>query len=86
MDPDKIEIIKNFPVPTNLTKLKAFLGFTIKQDTTQTTLFELVYGRTETLPVKIEINTYLMESITEDNFQETLLKRTYNIIETLENK
>ncbi|KAG9301407.1 hypothetical protein G9A89_018079 [Geosiphon pyriformis] len=48
----------------------------IKQDTTQATLFELVYGRTATLPVEIEVNTYPTEPITEDNFQEMLLRRT----------
>ncbi|KAG9294678.1 hypothetical protein G9A89_008157 [Geosiphon pyriformis] len=55
-------------------------------DTTQATLFELVYGKTATLPVEIEINTYPTKPITEDNFQETLLKKTYDLIETLENK
>ncbi|KAG9290870.1 hypothetical protein G9A89_011020 [Geosiphon pyriformis] len=59
---------------------------TIKQDTTQATLFELVYSRTATLPVKIEVNTYPTEPTTEDNFQETLLRRTYNLIKTLENR
>ncbi|KAG9302460.1 hypothetical protein G9A89_006424 [Geosiphon pyriformis] len=59
---------------------------TMKQDTIQATPFELVYSRTATLPVKIEINTYPAEPITEDNFQETLLKRTYDLMETLENR
>ncbi|KAG9295269.1 hypothetical protein G9A89_004164, partial [Geosiphon pyriformis] len=54
--------------------------------TTQATLFELVYSRTATLPVEIEINTYLTEPITEDNIQETLLRRTYDVMETLKNK
>ncbi|KAG9295109.1 hypothetical protein G9A89_006090 [Geosiphon pyriformis] len=58
----------------------------MKQDTTQTTPFELLYGRTATLPVEIKVNTYLTEPITEKNFQETLLRRTYDLIETLENK
>ncbi|KAG9285543.1 hypothetical protein G9A89_006531 [Geosiphon pyriformis] len=48
--------------------------------------FELVYGRTATLPVEREINTYLAEPITEENFQKTLLRRTYDLMETLENK
>ncbi|KAG9284391.1 hypothetical protein G9A89_023648 [Geosiphon pyriformis] len=61
-------------------------NFEFEQDTTQATLFELVYGRTAILPVEIEVNTYLTEPITEDNFQETLLRRTYNLMETLENK
>ncbi|KAG9289110.1 hypothetical protein G9A89_022419 [Geosiphon pyriformis] len=56
------------------------------QDTTQTTLFELVYGKTATLPVEIEVNTYPTEPITEDNLQKMLLKRTYNLMKTLENK
>ncbi|KAG9288623.1 hypothetical protein G9A89_006724 [Geosiphon pyriformis] len=56
------------------------------QDTTQATLFELIYGRTAILPVKREINTYLAKPITEENFQKTLLRRTYNLMETLENK
>ncbi|KAG9298756.1 hypothetical protein G9A89_012824 [Geosiphon pyriformis] len=30
----------------------------MKQDTTQATLFELVYDRTATLSVEIEVNTY----------------------------
>ncbi|KAG9304387.1 hypothetical protein G9A89_019949 [Geosiphon pyriformis] len=58
----------------------------MKQDITQTTLFELVYDRTTILPIKIEVNTYPTKPITEDNFWEMLLKRTYNLIETLENK
>ncbi|KAG9297330.1 hypothetical protein G9A89_003992 [Geosiphon pyriformis] len=58
----------------------------MKQDTTQATLFELVYGRTTTLPVEMEVNTYSTEPITEENFQETLLRRTYDLMETLENK
>ncbi|KAG9286877.1 hypothetical protein G9A89_012427 [Geosiphon pyriformis] len=58
----------------------------MKQDTTQATLFELVYSRTAILPVKREINTYPAEPITEENFQETLLRRTYDLMETLENK
>ncbi|KAG9304916.1 hypothetical protein G9A89_010778 [Geosiphon pyriformis] len=58
----------------------------MKQDTTQATLFKLVYGRTATIPVEIEVNTYLTEPITEENFQETLLKRTYDLMETLKNK
>ncbi|KAG9301102.1 hypothetical protein G9A89_012485 [Geosiphon pyriformis] len=58
----------------------------MKQDTIQATPFELVYGRTATLPVEMEVTTYLTEPITEDNFQETLLKRTYDLMETLENK
>ncbi|KAG9295887.1 hypothetical protein G9A89_006626 [Geosiphon pyriformis] len=58
----------------------------MKQDTTQATPFELVYSRTATLLVEIKINTYLTEPITEENFQETLLRRTYDLMETLENK
>ncbi|KAG9305295.1 hypothetical protein G9A89_007790 [Geosiphon pyriformis] len=58
----------------------------MKQDTIQATLFELVYGRTATLPVEIKVNTYPIEPIIEDNFQETLLRRTYELMETLENK
>ncbi|KAG9295376.1 hypothetical protein G9A89_013405 [Geosiphon pyriformis] len=58
---------------------------TMKQDTTQATLFKLVYGRTATLPVKIEVKTYPTEPITEENFQRTLLRKTYDLIETLEN-
>ncbi|KAG9290541.1 hypothetical protein G9A89_020911 [Geosiphon pyriformis] len=41
---------------------------TMKQDTTQATPFELVYGRTATLPVEREINTYPAKPITEENF------------------
>ncbi|KAG9300522.1 hypothetical protein G9A89_002400 [Geosiphon pyriformis] len=57
----------------------------MKQNTTQATLFKLVYGRTVTLPVEIEVKTYLTEPITEENFQRTLLRRTYDLMETLEN-
>ncbi|KAG9287691.1 hypothetical protein G9A89_004094 [Geosiphon pyriformis] len=57
----------------------------MKQDTIQTTLFELIYDRTTTLPVEIEVKTYPTEPITEENFQKTLLKKTYNLMETLEN-
>ncbi|KAG9304436.1 hypothetical protein G9A89_019998 [Geosiphon pyriformis] len=58
----------------------------MKQDTTQATPFELIYGRTATLPVEIKVNTYPTEPITEENFQETLLRKTYDLIEILENK
>ncbi|KAG9286516.1 hypothetical protein G9A89_014682 [Geosiphon pyriformis] len=58
----------------------------MKQDTTQATPFKLVYGKTATLPVEREINTYPAKPITEENFQETLLRRTYDLMETLENK
>ncbi|KAG9284379.1 hypothetical protein G9A89_023636 [Geosiphon pyriformis] len=58
----------------------------MKQDTIQATLFELVYSRTAILPVEIEVNTYSAKPITEDNFQETLLRRVYDLMETLENK
>ncbi|KAG9299777.1 hypothetical protein G9A89_013137 [Geosiphon pyriformis] len=58
----------------------------MKQDTTQTILFELVYGKTAILPVEIEVNTYPTEPITKDNFQEMLLRKTYDMMETLENK
>ncbi|KAG9302358.1 hypothetical protein G9A89_011784 [Geosiphon pyriformis] len=43
-------------------------------------------NRTATLPVEIEVNTYPTEPITEENFQETLLRRTYDLMKTLENK
>ncbi|KAG9301512.1 hypothetical protein G9A89_008364 [Geosiphon pyriformis] len=56
------------------------------QNTTQATLFELVYGRTATLPVEIEVSTYPTKPITEENFKNTLLKRTYDLMKTLENK
>ncbi|KAG9305868.1 hypothetical protein G9A89_016520 [Geosiphon pyriformis] len=59
---------------------------TIRQDTTQATLFELVYSKTATLPVEREVSTYPTEPITEANFQKTLLRRTYDLIETLENR
>ncbi|KAG9303475.1 hypothetical protein G9A89_013802 [Geosiphon pyriformis] len=59
---------------------------TMRQDTTQATPFELVYSRTATLPVEIKVNTYPTEPITEDNFQEMLLRRTYDLMKTLENK
>ncbi|KAG9284017.1 hypothetical protein G9A89_022791 [Geosiphon pyriformis] len=58
----------------------------MKQDTTQATPFELIYGKTAILPVEIEVNTYLTEPITEENFQKTLLRRIYDLMETLENK
>ncbi|KAG9289793.1 hypothetical protein G9A89_015373 [Geosiphon pyriformis] len=58
----------------------------MKQDTTQAIRFKLVYDRTATLPVEIKVKTYLIEPITEKNFQKTLLRRTYDLIETLENK
>ncbi|KAG9301023.1 hypothetical protein G9A89_015759 [Geosiphon pyriformis] len=51
-----------------------------------TTPFELVYSRTATLPVEIEINTYPTEPITEDNFQETLLRKTYVVMKTHNNQ
>ncbi|KAG9290850.1 hypothetical protein G9A89_010999 [Geosiphon pyriformis] len=45
----------------------------MKQNTTQVTPFELVYGKTATLPVKIEVSTYPTEPITEENFKNTLI-------------
>ncbi|KAG9300872.1 hypothetical protein G9A89_015328 [Geosiphon pyriformis] len=59
---------------------------TMKQDTTQAIPFKLIYGRTATLPVEIEVSTYSTIPITEENFKNTLLRRTYGLIETLENK
>ncbi|KAG9290034.1 hypothetical protein G9A89_010340 [Geosiphon pyriformis] len=56
------------------------------QNTTQATPFELVYDRTATLPVEIKVNTYSTKPIIEDNFQKTLLRRTYDLMEILENK
>ncbi|KAG9307155.1 hypothetical protein G9A89_016983 [Geosiphon pyriformis] len=58
----------------------------MRQNTTQTTPFELVYDRTAILSVEIEVNTYPTEPITEANFQKTLLKRTYDLMKTLENR
>ncbi|KAG9305086.1 hypothetical protein G9A89_007726 [Geosiphon pyriformis] len=58
----------------------------MKQDTTQATPFKLVYNRTAIIPIEIGVNTYSTEPITEENFQETLLRRTYELMETLENK
>ncbi|KAG9298265.1 hypothetical protein G9A89_002753 [Geosiphon pyriformis] len=58
----------------------------MKQDTTQTTPFELVYSRTATLLIEIKINTYSTEPIIEDNFQKTLLRKTYDLMKMLENK
>ncbi|KAG9291691.1 hypothetical protein G9A89_022110 [Geosiphon pyriformis] len=58
----------------------------MKQDTIQATLFKLVYSRTATLPIEIEVRTYPTKSITEENFQRTLLRKTYDLMETLENK
>ncbi|KAG9298004.1 hypothetical protein G9A89_018832 [Geosiphon pyriformis] len=66
--------------------LVLFAYQTMKQNTTQTTLFELVYEKTITLPVEIEVSMYPTEPITEDNFQETLLRKTYDLMKTLENK
>ncbi|KAG9301090.1 hypothetical protein G9A89_012473 [Geosiphon pyriformis] len=63
-----------------------FAYWTTKQDTTQATPFELVYGRIAMLSVEREISTYPAKPITEENFQETLLRRTYDLMETLENK
>ncbi|KAG9295144.1 hypothetical protein G9A89_006125 [Geosiphon pyriformis] len=57
----------------------------MKQDTIQATLFKLVYSRMATLPVEIEVKTYPTKPITEKNFQRTLLRRTYDLMETLEN-
>ncbi|KAG9284629.1 hypothetical protein G9A89_004671 [Geosiphon pyriformis] len=58
----------------------------MKQDTIQAISFELVYNRTATIPVEIEVNTYPTEPITKKNFQETLLRKTYDLMETLKNK
>ncbi|KAG9287852.1 hypothetical protein G9A89_017447 [Geosiphon pyriformis] len=48
--------------------------------------FKLVYGKTAILLVEIEVKTYPTEPITKENFQRTLLKKTFDLIKTLENK
>ncbi|KAG9287804.1 hypothetical protein G9A89_017399 [Geosiphon pyriformis] len=59
---------------------------TLKQDTIKHILFDLTYGRTAILPVNFTVETYPMQPINEKNFQETLQKRAYTILSTLEEK
>ncbi|KAG9294906.1 hypothetical protein G9A89_003246 [Geosiphon pyriformis] len=49
-------------------------------------LFDLTYGRTATLPINFTVETYPVQPINEENFQETLQKRVYTLLSTLEGK
>ncbi|KAG9303223.1 hypothetical protein G9A89_013549, partial [Geosiphon pyriformis] len=59
---------------------------TLKQDITKHTPFDLTYGRTATLPINFTVKTYPVQLINEENFQETLQRRTYTLLSTLEVK
>ncbi|KAG9285164.1 hypothetical protein G9A89_004379 [Geosiphon pyriformis] len=50
------------------------------------TLFDLTYGRTATLPINFTVETYSVQPINEENFQETLQRRAYTLLSTLEGK
>ncbi|KAG9283939.1 hypothetical protein G9A89_006777 [Geosiphon pyriformis] len=50
------------------------------------TPFDLTYGKTATLPINFTVKTYPVQPINEENFQETLQKRAYTLLSTLEEK
>ncbi|KAG9305691.1 hypothetical protein G9A89_022613 [Geosiphon pyriformis] len=50
------------------------------------TPFDLTYGRTATLPINFTVETYPVQPINEENFQETLQRRAYTLLSTLEEK
>ncbi|KAG9300827.1 hypothetical protein G9A89_004457 [Geosiphon pyriformis] len=50
------------------------------------TPFDLTYGRTATLPINFTVETYPVQPINEENFQETLQRRAYTLLSTLEGK
>jgi len=55
---------------------------TMKHNTTHQTPFFLVYGRQAVMPVELEISSYPEEPITEENFEDTLIRRTHDLIST----
>ncbi|KAG9306689.1 hypothetical protein G9A89_004236 [Geosiphon pyriformis] len=59
---------------------------TLKQDTTKHTPFDLTYGRTAILPINFTVETYLVQPINKKNLQETLQRRAYTFLSTLEGK
>ncbi|KAG9291079.1 hypothetical protein G9A89_012951 [Geosiphon pyriformis] len=50
------------------------------------TSFNFTYGRTATLPINFTVETYPVQPINEENFQETLQRRAYTLFTTLEGK
>ncbi|KAG9284803.1 hypothetical protein G9A89_003726 [Geosiphon pyriformis] len=62
------------------------MDLTLKQNTTKHTPFDLTYGRTATLPINFTVETYPVQPINEENFQETLQRRAYTFLSTLEGK
>ncbi|KAG9303487.1 hypothetical protein G9A89_018383 [Geosiphon pyriformis] len=59
---------------------------TLKQVTIKHTLFDLTYGRTAILPINFTVETYPVQPINKENFQETLQRRAYTLLSTLEGK
>ena len=55
---------------------------TMKHNTTHQTPFFLVYGRQAIMPVELEIKSYPEELIIEENFEDTLIQRTHDLIST----
>ncbi|KAG9305955.1 hypothetical protein G9A89_016608 [Geosiphon pyriformis] len=49
-------------------------------------LFNLTYKRTATLPINFTVESYSMQLINEENFQETLQRRAYTLLSTLKEK
>ncbi|KAG9289882.1 hypothetical protein G9A89_015462 [Geosiphon pyriformis] len=89
MDPRNYNNLKNYletlTIPENwFPMLLAYR--TLKQDTTKHTPFDLTYRRTATLPINFTVETYSVQPINKKNFQETLQKRAYTFLNTLEEK
>ncbi|KAG9286978.1 hypothetical protein G9A89_001216 [Geosiphon pyriformis] len=49
-------------------------------------LFDLIYRRTAILPINFTVETYPVQPINEENFQETLQRKAYTLLSTLEGK
>ncbi|KAG9297820.1 hypothetical protein G9A89_000125 [Geosiphon pyriformis] len=62
------------------------MNLMLKQDTTKHTSFDFTYGKTAILPINFTVETYPVQPINEENFQETLQRKAYTLLSTLEGK
>ncbi|KAG9285001.1 hypothetical protein G9A89_009811 [Geosiphon pyriformis] len=81
------KVSTNFEQEWNIFIPSVLLAYrTLKQDTTKHTPFDLTYGRTAILPISFTVETYPAQPIDKNNFQETLQRRAYTLLSTLERK
>ncbi|KAG9305733.1 hypothetical protein G9A89_005131 [Geosiphon pyriformis] len=81
------KVSTNFKQEWDLFILSVLLAYrTLKQNTTKHIPFDLTYGRTATLPISFIMETYPIQPIDKNNFQETLQQRAYTLLSTLERK